>query len=151
MKIPFSLAILATLLPAGLCAGPTVASCKAELLSADTAFCTRAANDGVLQAFLSVATGDTKLLSQTGKGFDAVRSGFKDFPPTATLTWKPSQAEASSAGDLGYTWGRYEYRDRAADGKPVVETGTYVTIWRRQADGSWKVVLDGGAPDPKTP
>ena len=151
MRIPFLFSVLAALLPAGLCAGPADADYKTELLSADTAFCARAAKDGVLQAFLGVATADTKLLAQSGKGFDAVRSGFKDFSPTATLTWKPSQAEASSAGDLGYTWGRYEYRDRTADGKAVVETGTYVTIWRRLADGSWKVVLDGGTPDPKAP
>lgn len=144
MKTPLLWVVLAALLTAGVRADP-----KADLLSADTAFSARAAKDGVLQAFLAVATADTKLLSETGKGFDAVKSGFKDMPPTATLTWKPVQAEASMAGDLGYTWGRYEYRDRTADGKPVVETGTYVTIWRRQADGSWKVVLDGGTPDPK--
>lgn len=151
MKKPFLLAALAALLTTGLRADATVATYKAELLSADAAFCARAAKGAILQAFLSVATSDTKILSESGKGFDAVRSGYKDFPPTATLTWKPSQAEASLAGDLGYTWGRYEYRDQKAGGKLVVETGTYVTIWRRQADSSWKVVLDGGTPDPKAP
>jgi ketosteroid isomerase-like protein len=150
MKIPILLAAMAALVPAGLRADPAAPDCKAELLSAGTAFCARAAKDGILQAFLGVVTADTKLLSQSGKGFDAVRSGFKGLPPTASLTWKPMQADASSAGDLGYTWGRYEYRERAADGRVVVETGTYVTIWRRQPDGSWKVVLDGGTPDPRT-
>ncbi len=151
MRLSFLAAALASILPGGLRADTGVANYKAELLAADTAFCARAVKDGVLQAFLGVATADTILLSESGKGFDAVKSGFKDMPPTATLTWKPSQAEVSTGGDLGYTWGRYEYRDRTADNKPAVEKGTYVTIWRRQADGSWKVVLDGGTPDPKTP
>jgi ketosteroid isomerase-like protein len=149
MKTSLILASLVALFPAALGADTTVANNKSELLAADTAFCARATKEGVLQAFLEVATPETKVLSESGKGFDAVRSEFKDTPSTATLTWKPSQAEVSSSGDLGYTWGRYEYRDRAADGKPIVETGSYVTIWRRQADGSWKVVLDGGTPDPK--
>jgi ketosteroid isomerase-like protein len=149
MKMTFVLALFVALFPAGLRAESALAEYKAQLLAADTAFCASAVKDGVLAAFLGVATPETKILSESGKGFDAVKSGFKDLKPTATLTWKPSEANASMGGDLGYTWGRYQYRDVGADGKPVVETGTYVTIWRRQADGSWKVVLDGGSPDPK--
>jgi ketosteroid isomerase-like protein len=149
MKIPHLLMALVAILPFRLHADSATPNYSQQLLSADEAFCAKAIKDGVLAAFLSVATGETKLLSETGKGFDAVKSGFKDFPPTATLSWKPSYAEASLAGDLGYTWGRYEYRDRKPDGKPIVESGTYVTVWRRQPDGSWKVVLDGGTADPK--
>jgi ketosteroid isomerase-like protein len=150
MKIPLVLAALLALLPSGLRADNAVATTKSELLKADNQFCVRAAKVGILQAFLDVSTAETRILPEPGKGPEAIRSGFKDTPITATLTWKPSQADVSTSGDLGYTWGRYEYRDRAADGRSVVETGSYVTIWRRQADGSWKVVLDGGTPDPKS-
>jgi len=149
MRTPLLLAALCALVPASVRADATSGDVRAQLLSADRAFCANAAKVGVYQAFMAVATPDTKLLSEKSKGFDAVKSGYGDMSPTATLTWEPSQAEASKAGDLGYTWGRYEYRDRTAAGKPFVETGTYVTIWRRQADGSWKVVLDGGQADPK--
>lgn len=151
MKKLLLLASLAVLLPIRLHADASVEAYKEQLLAADTAFSAAATKDGVLKAFMAVATQDTKLLSEAGRGFDAVKSGFKDFSPTASLTWKPSEAQVSLQGDLGYTWGRYEYSDRTASGKAVVETGTYVTIWRRQADGSWKVVLDGGQPDPKAP
>jgi ketosteroid isomerase-like protein len=151
MKIYTVLAVAAALLPAGLHAEDTSAKSKAELIAADSAFAAQAAKVGVYQAFMGVATPDTKLLSESGKGFDAVKSGYKNTPATATLTWTPTEAEVSQGGDMGYTWGRYEYRDRPASGKMTVETGTYVTIWRRQADGSWKVVLDGGEPDPKAP
>jgi ketosteroid isomerase-like protein len=149
MKIQTLLAAFAALLPCALHADAGARDYASELTAADAAFNAEAAKVGVLQAFLDVATPETKLLSETGKGSDAVRSAFKSFRPSATLSWKPSFAAAAAAGDLGYTWGRYEYRDKAADGRPIVETGTYVTVWRRQADGSWKVVLDGGTADPK--
>jgi ketosteroid isomerase-like protein len=151
MKIPYLAAAFAALIPCAVHAEPAAPDYTAELISADTAFSAQAGKVGVLRAFMDVATTETKLLSEKAKGFDAVRSSFKGTPASATLTWKPSFASASAAGDLGYTWGRYEYRDRAADGRPVVETGTYVTIWRRQADGTWRVALDGGQPDPKAP
>lgn len=149
MRFPLIVAALMGLLAAGVRADPTVADYKAQLLAADNAFCARSVEDGAYKAFLSVATTDTKVLSQrTGKGPAAIAAEFKDTPPTASLTWTPKEADASASGDLGYTWGRWEYRDRTHDGKPVDVKGTYVTIWKRQADGTWKVVLDGGNPDP---
>jgi ketosteroid isomerase-like protein len=37
------------------------------------------------------------------------------------------------------------YAGRAGvDGQTVIETGKYTTIWKRQKDGTWKVVLDMG-------
>ena len=60
------------------------------------------------------------------------------------LEWTP--AEQLVAGDMGYTWGHYQLH--VGD---KTRTGRYVTIWRRQADGSWKVVLDVGQPDPPKP
>jgi ketosteroid isomerase-like protein len=149
MKIRNLLAALAVLLPCGLHASDAAHDYASELIAADTAFSAQSSKAGALQAFLGVVTADTKLLSETGKGFDAARAELGSVPPSATLTWKPSYASASSSGDLGYTWGRYEYRDKSADGRVIVQTGTYVTVWRRQADGAWKVVLDGGTPDPK--
>jgi len=65
---------------------------------------------------------------------------------TRLLSWTPTSVEVSSSGDLGYTVGRWELGPRA--GGPVTVRGSYVTIWRKQADGSWKVVLDGGNSDP---
>ena len=56
-------------------------------------------------------------------------------------------AFASAAGDLGYTLGTWQSTHYNEAGKGQVTTGKYVTIWRKQADGSWKVVFDGGNPD----
>ncbi len=70
----------------------------------------------------------------------------KAFADTAfTLTWEPLQSDAS--GDLGYTNGTYEARFRDAKGNAMTRTGRYLTIWKKQADGSWKVVRDIGVQD----
>jgi ketosteroid isomerase-like protein len=67
------------------------------------------------------------------------------------LTWSPVHVDVSESGDLGYTFGNYEFRSIRKDGKPSVEYGKYTTIWKRQKDGHWKVVLDMGnsSPEPK--
>ena len=60
------------------------------------------------------------------------------------LTWTPEGADISSSGDLGYTYGTFEFQSVGKDGKVNVEHGKYTSIWKKQKDGSWKVVLDMG-------
>jgi|SRR5579863_6837220 len=60
------------------------------------------------------------------------------------LTWIPVGADISASGDLGYTYGTFEFSSIGKDGKSTVEHGKYTSIWKKQKDGSWKVVLDMG-------
>jgi ketosteroid isomerase-like protein len=60
------------------------------------------------------------------------------------LTWTPVGADISASGDLGYTYGNYEFSTPGKDGKQVVQHGKYTSIWKKQRDKSWKVVLDMG-------
>ncbi|MDR3792254.1 MAG: nuclear transport factor 2 family protein [Terracidiphilus sp.] len=69
-------------------------------------------------------------------------------PKVYRLTWTPTDALMGPSGDMGYTWGHFEGHSKDANGNDVTVTGRYMTIWRRQADGSWKVVLDAGANEP---
>jgi len=78
-----------------------------------------------------------------GKAEIAKTMGFLD-DKNNHLIWTPVGAELSASGDLGYTWGTYEFRSTGKDGKTVVDRGKYTSIWKRQEDGSWKVVLDMG-------
>ena len=64
------------------------------------------------------------------------------------LIWTPVGADISASGDLGYTYGNYEFHSKDKDGKPSVEYGKYTSIWKLQKDGSWKVVLDMGNAGP---
>jgi ketosteroid isomerase-like protein len=69
-------------------------------------------------------------------------------PKVYQLTWTPTDAVLGPSGDMGYTWGHFEGHSKDANGNPVTTTGRYITIWRKQPDGSWKVVLDAGANEP---
>ena len=68
-------------------------------------------------------------------------------PKDYQLTWTPTDGVMGPSGDMGYTWGHFEGRSRDANGNPVLTSGRYVTMWRKEPDGSWKVVLDVGAND----
>jgi ketosteroid isomerase-like protein len=67
------------------------------------------------------------------------------------LIWTPVGGDISGSGDLGYTYGNYEFHSKGKDGKAGIEYGKYTSIWKLQKDGSWKVVLDMGnaSPAPK--
>jgi ketosteroid isomerase-like protein len=64
------------------------------------------------------------------------------------LTWTPTDATMGPSGDVGYTWGHFEGHSKDANGNPVTTSGRYITIWRKQPDGNWKVVLDAGSNEP---
>jgi ketosteroid isomerase-like protein len=67
------------------------------------------------------------------------------------LTWQPTRADVSRSGDLGYTVGSFERKSSDPQGNPAVRRGKYVTIWKKQADGNWKVVVDIGNLDQPPP
>lgn len=62
--------------------------------------------------------------------------------PGLTGAWQPTKVEASRSGELAYSSGTYEMSMNDSAGNPVPDRGKYATIWRMQADSSWKVVLD---------
>jgi ketosteroid isomerase-like protein len=133
------------------------AAARAALLQADRKF----ANTGIaknIDNFMSFVAEDVRFYSEgimrTGKlAFrEGWAKGFAD--PNWTITWAPLYAEAAQSADLGYTTGSFEIHDKSSDGNPVVRKGSYVTIWRKQPDGAWKVALDIGSfvpPKPATP
>ena len=67
---------------------------------------------------------------------------------TVRLKWEPTDAVVTERGRLGSTVGRWQLVRRDSTGaEKVASTGSYLTVWRKQADGSWKVVTDVGSPD----
>lgn len=63
------------------------------------------------------------------------------------LRWKPAGGDVSASGDLGFTFGTWVSSRPGADAKLVTTTGKYFTTWKKQRDGSWKIVADIGQPD----
>ena len=62
--------------------------------------------------------------------------------PGFALQFSPTKAEVSASGDIGYTVGTYETSVNGPGGAPITEKGKYVAVWKKQADGQWKVVED---------
>jgi ketosteroid isomerase-like protein len=154
MKPSFRLLLLAASLAAAT-AAPGAADrekLKAELIQTEADFCAMAREQGIPAAFAHFIAPDGVLFDadpQKHRGADAVNQRYGDTRPSGVLNWAPSFADVAESGDLGYTWGRYEYRGTGPDGQPRVATGYFLTIWKRQPDGTWRFVVDQGAPDKK--
>jgi ketosteroid isomerase-like protein len=75
----------------------------------------------------------------------------KDFDPADQLTWKPVRIQVADSGDLAYSLGTWQLKGKDPKGNDVTQTGKYLTVWKKQKDGSWKVVADTGTVDPSPP
>ncbi len=85
------------------------------------------------------------------RGRDAIVKAWTPFLQAdgPTLTWKPAKAEALAGADVGYTIGFSERRAKGADGRVTVSRGNYLTVWKKQRDGSWQAVFDTGSTVPE--
>ena len=63
------------------------------------------------------------------------------------LVWEPTFAAIARSADFGYTTGPAKWKAKRQDEKPL-GYGHFVSIWRKQKDGSWKVALDCGIENP---
>jgi ketosteroid isomerase-like protein len=78
----------------------------------------------------------------------AYEEGLKD--PNFNFTFAADQVDVAASGDLAYARGRFKetYTDAATD-KPKSDTGSFITVYKKQEDGSWKVVQDWAVADPE--
>jgi ketosteroid isomerase-like protein len=121
-----------------------------SLLEVDRAFARLAVEKGVAEAFYTYASEDAMLFpvgELPVKGRDAIRIQMAT-AMGGQLRWEPREAEISSDGRLGYTWGYFEHQKPGADGQSVLRHGKYVTVWKRAVDGLWKFALDISNPGP---
>jgi ketosteroid isomerase-like protein len=127
---------------------------RAALIGADSAFSARSVAEDVAVAFSTYVAPDGAVLSG-GPGIlygpDAIRKAFAGAARTLTLTWSPRLAEIAGSGDLGFTVGEATTRSRNNAGPPRVSYSKYLTVWRRQRDGTWRFVVDGGNDRPASP
>jgi uncharacterized protein (TIGR02246 family) len=79
------------------------------------------------------------------KGKEEIRKALKMITddPKASLQFTTASAEVAKSGDIGYTQGTYTMMYTDPKTKKVLhEKGKYVTVYKRQADGSWKAIED---------
>lgn len=117
-----------------------------SMIAAEHAFAKLAKEKSTKEAFLANLADDSILF---GPNLTRGKDLWKSRPDSSSLlSWYPIHAGLSMAGDLGYTTGPWEFRARR-DAKEADAYGHFVTIWKKQGDGSWKVMLDLGSTNPK--
>jgi hypothetical protein len=115
-----------------------------QLIQADMAFSALSEARGMKNAFIEYMDSNGILLRP--QHFPILEAEAIDFlisqdDAAFTLTWKPKNAVIASSGDLGFTYGLYALQPKDQD---TVLYGSYVNIWKRQEDGSWKFILNSG-------
>ena len=122
-------------------------SLKQVLKKKDLEFSNLSYNQGVKEAFLSFVAADGVMLrdnSMPTEGKTEIEKLYKNFSNDVSLTWKPLYADVAQSGELGYTYGLYTLTKNVTTDSTIVSRGTYVTVWKKQPDGSWKWALDCG-------
>lgn len=100
--------------------------------------------DGILAQY----TGDSMLMAPgmpATKGLQEIRVLLTELlkDPAISLQFSPTVTDVSKSGDYGYQRGTYSMvMTDPKTKKPMTETGSYVSVFKKQFDGSWKVVED---------
>ena len=136
--------------PSSLLSDPTDSPGLRFLFDLEAKFA-RATAEGGGTAFAAWFASDAVSLSNGHppvQGHDAIAAGATWAPKDYQLEWTPDGGQMGPSGDMGYTWGHYSGRAKDKAGTPIVTTGRYITIWKRQTDGTWKVILDASNEGP---
>ena len=123
-----------------------------DLKKTDLAFSKMSVDSGIGKAFIRFADSGVYILRYDrfpviGKEELAKAYSFST-PSTTVLTWEPVKAEIAGSNDLGYTIGNWEMKTKTASGADTILYGNYLTVWKKQSDGSWKYVSDAGSHTP---
>jgi ketosteroid isomerase-like protein len=146
-KIAAVVLSVATFILAGDLRAQTVSRALRTLVQTERDFAATSAAKGIRDAFLSYLAQDAIVFRPKPMPGRPVYEKMEARAPTL-LTWQPAYAEAARAGDLGYTTGPYEIKERDSANAPS-GFGHYVSVWKKQPSGLWKVVLDAGIRHPR--
>ncbi len=133
---------------------------RALLLETDRALAeVYSTSETPLDTIFASFTDDARVLAPDipmAEGWDASRAVFAKLEalPGYSLKYSPAIADVGGAADLGYTIGTYHMKLPGSDGSIVEIDGKYLSIWKRQPDGNWKIAVDifttDGPPVPAT-
>jgi len=148
-RILLLISLLALTTLAGLSQQKELPPALASLAEAERAFAKTCVEKGIAVSFY-------EFFAEDGVNFQPgpvnTRAAFKDSlnapKPPLTLNWAPIYGDISQAGDLGYNTGPFLITDQSEQKRPP-RHGVFFSVWQKQADGSWKVVVDAGIRTPE--
>jgi len=124
-----------------------------DIRAADDEFARTATKLGTGRAFGAYAADNAQIFSTPGEfitGPEAISRAFGPTTEDSKLVWHPVAGEVARSGDLGFTVGNAVFVGKSLDGTPQVRYSKYLTVWKKQRDGSWRYVVDGGNARPKS-
>ena len=147
MKLFISIFIILTSLAA--CNGRKVDlnTEKASILKTDSAWSALAIQGGDVEKVISYWSDDAVVIAPgqpAVKGKDALRKMVADSKniPGFSISWKSSDVNFSPDGKLAYMSGENLISMNDSTGKQISIPGRGYTIWRKEASGDWKCVVD---------
>ena len=122
-----------------------------SMVATERAFAQASADKGTRESFLMFIADDGILFRPTAV---AGKKWMLEHPVPVTenrplLAWQPIFADMAAAGDMGYTFGPWEFKRNIHDQKAVA-FGHFATVWKKQADGNWKFAIDLGISHPQS-
>ncbi|HEV2615851.1 MAG TPA: SgcJ/EcaC family oxidoreductase [Candidatus Acidoferrales bacterium] len=119
---------------------------EADIRAIDAAWAKAAASKDPDQTTSPYAENGTLLApgAPVASGKDAIRKTWAGLmaTPGFALTFAPTKIEVSKSGDSAYELGDYQLTTNGKNGKPQTVKAKYVVVWGKQADGTWKVLVD---------
>jgi len=119
-----------------------------ELVNAERAFSALSQKSGIKTAFTSNLSDSGVLFRPNpvnGLGWFEAKG-----ETPGTLVWEPEYAEISNSGNFGFTTGPFAYKPDTLDCKiGKCSWGRYLTVWKKNSEGQWKIMIDFGARHPE--
>ncbi|MBC8022544.1 MAG: nuclear transport factor 2 family protein [Burkholderiales bacterium] len=145
-----SLAPLLLALAAGACAQneprPPAMDDARSLAAAETAFAAHSMREDMRAAFIAHFAADGVFVRG---GWVNAREFLAPRPaPPITLDWRPAYTEVAASGELGLSTGPWKLASRNDPHAPPAY-GQFVSVWKREAGGPWRVVVDLGISHPQ--
>lgn len=117
-----------------------------EIFQTEKAFEKMAADKGIAEAFYYYAAdsavikrqNDTLIIGKENIGNYYRKGNYKN----ATVTWTPDFIDVSECRTMAYTYGKYIWKIIDEKGDSATYNGVFHTVWKKQADGSWKYMWD---------
>jgi ketosteroid isomerase-like protein len=112
-----------------------------SLVEAEKSFAATSAERGIRESFLKFFAENSIIFAPEPKNGKKFYSYYED--KGRRLTWRPIFATIASSGELGVTTGPWQLAKSKAEPAPIA-FGNFLSVWRKQLDGSWKVIVDVG-------
>lgn len=120
-----------------------------QLLDADKAFARMSVEKNPTDAFEFYMAEDIIFVPMGEKLMTDRAAIIKYFSDgVVSIAWTPMRAEVAKSKDFGYSYGVSEMKFKDKDDKVVTRYYNYISVWRKNKKGEWKMIVDMGNPHP---